>query len=108
MSFKEIPVFSKCDVDGELKANMLYYRNSNRRVESAPVSNANDLRDIIELATVKLMQRRKAFGFYAEPQELGILDKEIQNIPKSPLLGNSAEKMEQTFYINKGSNITLK
>lgn len=86
LPFKEIPVFSKTDIEGELKANMLYYRNTNRRVESAPVSNPHDLRDIIELAAVKLMQRRKNYGVNVESQELQILDQEISKLPESEIL----------------------
>lgn len=86
LSFKEIPVLSKTDIQGELIANMLYYRNTNRRVESAPVSNAHDLRDIIELAAVKLMQRRKNYGFNVESQEFQILDQEISKLPESGIL----------------------
>jgi schlafen family protein len=85
-SFREIPVISKTEIAGELKAHTLYYRNSNRRIESAPVSNANDLRDIIEQAAVKLMQRRKAFGFYVEPEDFQVLEEEIRSIPGTILL----------------------
>ncbi len=84
--FKEIPIFSKTDIEGELKANTLYYRNTNRRVESAPISNATDFRDIIEIAAVKLMQRRKDFGFSVEPEEEQILNNEISNISNSETL----------------------
>jgi hypothetical protein len=41
---------------------MIYYRNSNRRIESAPISNSNDLRDLIELAASKKMKSFQKLG----------------------------------------------
>ncbi len=86
LPFREIPILSKADIAGELKAGMLYYRNSNRRIESGPVSNVHDLRDIIELAAVRLMQRRKQYGYMVEPSDTELLDKEYTAIPESALL----------------------
>ncbi len=85
--FREVPIISKKDIPGELKSNTIYYRNTNKRIESAPVSNLTDLRDIIELAAVKLMQRRKNFGYKIESSTEIILDKEIESLPLNGLLG---------------------
>lgn len=93
LSFREVPVLSKRD-DGDLKAHTLYYRNSNRRVESAPISNSHDLRDIIELAAVRLMQRRKSYGYIVESHDNQILDEEFNSLPPSKLL----EKIKSRGY----------
>lgn len=84
-SFRETPTICKKDLDKELKASTIYYRNTNRRVESAAVSNVNDLRDIIELAAVRLMQRRKSFGFTVPNNIDKFLKSNLEAIDKLPL-----------------------
>lgn len=66
MPFREIPVISRfSSLECGLRAATIYYRNSNRRPESAPVSNSYDMRDIITVAAMRTRQRLLNLG--AEP-----------------------------------------
>jgi predicted HTH transcriptional regulator len=60
--FSEIPVLCRRD-SADTQAGALYYRNRNRRMESAKVSNSYDMREIIENATVLMMRRMQRIGF---------------------------------------------
>lgn len=62
LPFDEVPVICAVDAADLLKGR-LYYRNTNGKVESAPVSNAHDMRDIITTAAQRLMRRLSAAGF---------------------------------------------
>jgi predicted HTH transcriptional regulator len=62
--FREIPIICKvCDQQEGLIAGGLYYRNRNRKVESALVSNSYDMRDIIERAMLKMRYKAKQIGY---------------------------------------------
>lgn len=84
-SFLEVPVLSKVDF-GDLKKGTIYYRSRNGRPSSAPVSNSTDLRDILDIAAVRLMQQRRETGYTVnvavkdDPQNLQ------DNLPEPELL----------------------
>ena len=63
--FDELPVICARE-SASTHRGFIYYRNSNARVQSAPVSNAYDMRDIITNATAKMMRRLAAKGFAVE------------------------------------------
>lgn len=62
LPFDEVPVICAAG-SGDLRKGVLYYRNTNAKVESAAVSNANDMRDIITTATQRMMRRLGEAGF---------------------------------------------
>lgn len=67
LPFDEVPVIC---IKGsrDTRPGIIYYRNTDARVQSAAVSNAYDMRDIITSATVKMMQRMVAKGFTVNGQ----------------------------------------
>ncbi|WP_342711073.1 ATP-binding protein [Bradyrhizobium sp. B124] len=65
--FEEIPVICRKD-SADTRAGVIYYRNRNRRVESASVSNSYDMREIVEVATVRMMQKKERAGFSAHSE----------------------------------------
>lgn len=79
LPFDEVPAICGRDSADTRKAT-IYYRNRDRRVESAAVSNAFDLRDIVERAAVKMMQRMRGLGLTAGPSVQKKLDDELQGL----------------------------
>jgi predicted HTH transcriptional regulator len=79
LPFDEVPVICSRE-SGDTHKATIYYRNRDRRVESAPVSNAFDLRDIVERAAVKMMQRMRGLGLTAEPSVQKKLDEELEGL----------------------------
>ncbi|MCP2598727.1 putative DNA binding domain-containing protein, partial [Candidatus Aminicenantes bacterium AC-335-L06] len=80
--FKEIPVICKKDSE-DTKKGVIYYRSTGRRPESAPVSNSYDMRDIIELAVVKMMRKKRELGFTVESSDEELFDKELEDFMKN-------------------------
>ena len=77
--FKDIPVICKKDV-ADVYAGRIYYRNSNRRVESAPVSNSYDMRSIIQLAAVKMMRGFNEIGLAVESTDKQRFEEELKGL----------------------------
>src|SRR6202023_2975284 len=61
LPFDELPVICVKD-SRDTRRGVIYYRNTNARVQSAAVSNSYDMRDILTNATVKLMRRLAGIG----------------------------------------------
>lgn len=78
-SFVSIPVI--CKKDGiDVKKGGIYYRNRNRRPESALVSNAHDMRDIIEVAATRMLNRFEELKLGSSAQSKQQLKKELGDL----------------------------
>jgi len=64
-SFRQVPVICRTNKDG-LQAGAIYYRNSDKRPQSAPISNSYDMRDLITVATSRMTQAFKGLGLGIE------------------------------------------
>lgn len=82
--FKELPVLCVKDWDKHLVANTIYYRNTNRRVESSAVSNAHDLRAIIEHAAIKIQNKYQDYGINISTKNRPLKFITPHNIPALP------------------------
>lgn len=79
--FVETPVICRIDSEpAKVRANTIYYRNTNKRVESAAVSNSTDMRNIIEVAAIKMMQKWKGFGILENSHISSELDNELNGL----------------------------
>ena len=74
--FQDTPIICRKD-SSDTKKGAIYYRNTDRRPESAPVSNSYDMRDIIELAVVKMMKKKRELGFAVETKAEEQFEKEL-------------------------------
>lgn len=77
--FEEVPVICSKD-SSETKKATIYYRNRDRRAESAPISNSYDLRSVIDEAAVRMMRRMHGLGLSVEPNVKKKLDEELQGL----------------------------
>lgn len=84
--FTELPIICKKDIPDQLRSNTIYYRNTDKKVESAPISNLMDLRDLLELSAIKIMQRRKNFGYTVTETSSVKIQKQIGDISKTHTL----------------------
>jgi predicted HTH transcriptional regulator len=75
-SFDELPVI--CKKDGpDLQKGTVYFRSKTQKPQSARVSNSNDMREIIEVAAVRRMQRLRRIGLVAEKTDEYDFKKEL-------------------------------
>lgn len=78
--FDEIPVICKADGAG-ITRSTIYYRNRDARVQSGPISNAHDLRDVLERSAVLLMRRLQGLGLAVQGANArAILDRELGDL----------------------------
>lgn len=80
--FALLPVICKKDggKKNELHAGAIYFRTRTRRPSSIPVSNASDMRDILDRATVLRMRHLQALGLQAVPANSYAFDKELAGL----------------------------
>ena len=91
--FRELPVICKKG-SRETSKGSIYYRSSHRRPESAPVSNSYDMRQILELATLKMMRRWNQLGLLVPRQDEQNFDEELKGIERESV----AEKIAARGY----------
>jgi predicted HTH transcriptional regulator len=85
--FEDVPVICRKD-SADTKAGTIYYRNRNRRVESASVSNSYDMREIVEVATVRMMRKKQRVGFSVD-------SKTVQQQSDSEALAHARAELDQ-------------
>jgi predicted HTH transcriptional regulator len=79
--FDEIPVICiKPNDRAGTKAPAIYYRNTDKKVESGQISNYHDLRNLIERSAVKIRERWRQLGLSVPDNITVILDEELGNL----------------------------
>ncbi|MGA2332603.1 MAG: ATP-binding protein [Syntrophales bacterium] len=79
--FREVPVICiKASNAAGTKAPVIYYRNTDKKVESGPISNYHDLRDLLERSALKIRSRWKRLGVSAPDSVQKALDDELGNL----------------------------
>lgn len=74
--FEEIPVICKKD-GNDVKKGVIYCRSKKRRPESAPVSDSYEMREIIKIATLRMMRKKQELGYKVENSIEEKLNKEL-------------------------------
>jgi predicted HTH transcriptional regulator len=79
--FDEIPVICiKPSVPAGTKAPVIYYRNTDKKVESGPISNYHDLHNLLERSATKIRARWKQLGLYVPDNIEKVFDDELGNL----------------------------
>ena len=79
--FEEVPVICKKEFSGVLRRGATYVRSRGRRPESVEVSNEADMREVLELAIDKGVQRLRRRGYVQlEPNAHEAYDEEARDI----------------------------
>jgi len=89
--FRDLPLISRISITGVIVAHTLYYRNTDKRVQSAPVSNSNDLRDIIERAARNLHRRLSDLGYRLDRGMEQVFEANLAALPTEGLLAKIKE-----------------
>ncbi|HTW90275.1 MAG TPA: ATP-binding protein [bacterium] len=79
LPFDEVPVIC-CKESAKTHVGSIYYRTRDRRVESAPISNSNDMRDVVERAAIRSWHRLQGLGLAVEPSAKKMLDDELEGL----------------------------
>lgn len=78
-SFSDLPIICVADSSDTNKAT-IYYRNTDGRVSSGPISNSNDLQEIIEIAAIRLRKKREDYGYIIKDDDKEKLDQELDGL----------------------------
>ena len=79
--FREIPVICcKDDDEANTQDGKIYYRNTNRRPESAGVSNSYDMRTIVEVAALRMMRKFEERGVRTGTPSNKAFDEELKGL----------------------------
>jgi predicted HTH transcriptional regulator len=79
--FQEVPVICRISHQGAgTQAATIYFRGSHRRPESAPISNAYDMRAVTTLAASRLKKHLEELGFVIAAEDEKRFDDELAGI----------------------------
>ena len=79
--FTEVPVICiKPNERAGTNAPVIYYRNTDKKVESGPISNYHDLHNLLERSTMKIRARWKQLGLSVPDNIQKVLDDELGDL----------------------------